>query len=113
LFAELWARRHRRIIVAMNRPGASLRQPTSLTGAGGRRRHPGSSRTTARRGSPGDGALIISGTFDPKRAPFESVIGREYEVRIRHLNDYRYRNISNPEDSGPLRDVRKWLATAP
>jgi len=97
----------------MNRSGASLRQPTSLTGAGGRRVSPGSSRTTARHGSLSDGPLIISGTFDRKRAPSGSVTGREYEVRIRHLNDYLYRNTSNPEDSGPLRDVQKWLATAP
>ena len=90
------ARRHRRTIVAMNRPGASLRQPTSLTGAGGRRLRPGSSRTTARRGSPGDGPLIISGTFDPMHAHLGSVIGRECEVRIRHFNDYRHRNISSP-----------------
>ena len=90
-----WARRHRRTIVAMNRPDASVRQPTSLTGAGGRRVRPGSSRSTARRGSLSDDPLIISGTFDPKRAHLGSVIGREYEVRIGHLNDYRYRN-SNP-----------------
>jgi hypothetical protein len=51
--------------------------------------------------------------LNPKRAPSGSVIGREYEVRIRHFNDYHYRNISNPEDSGPLRDVQKWLVTAP
>jgi hypothetical protein len=89
----------------MNHPDASLRQPTSLTGAGGRRVRPGSSRTTARCGSLSDDPLIISGTFDPKRAHLGSVIGREYEVRIRHLNDYRYRNISNPAR-------RPWLLKA-
>jgi hypothetical protein len=93
LFAELRARRHHRTIVAMNRPDASLRQPTSLTGAGGRRVRPGSSRSTARCGGLGDGPLIISGTFDPMHAHLGRVIGRECEVRIRHFNDYHYRNI--------------------